>query len=197
MAKIVVFEGADRTGKETQSKLLQHALMRYGFKTKLVEVPAKDCTKTYNLIYKMLHDGTAKKYPNVFQFVQFMNKWLYQQFVLPKILKENDVLILDRWALSAVIYGNATGVNNRFNTWLFNRLKKPDITFVIYGTSFKRSTTVDDSYEKDTDLQERVKDDYMMWAVEHADDHILVKNDKSAEAMHRSIMIDMAVCEII
>lgn len=197
MAKIVVFEGPDKVGKETQSKMLQHALIRHGYKVKLVEVPIKDCRQTYDLIYRMLENGKAKQYPNLFQVIQFFNKWLYQTFMMPKIFKDYDILILDRWALSSVIYGAATGVNLRLNMWLYRLLKKPDITFVLHGMSFRRTSTNDDSYEKDTELQTRVKDDYIMWAVKHADDHILVKNDRSPEEMHQDIMFDIAIGEII
>lgn len=192
MAKIVVFEGPDKVGKETQSKLLQQTLSDAGYRTLRVEVPTKACPRTHSLIYWMLRNGLAKKVPNVFQFIQFLNKWLFQHAVLPDMLKHCDVIIFDRWSLSAVVYGNATGVNESFNMWLYRRLKKADITFVFYGKSFRRSTTSDDSYEKDNDLQARVKEAYRVWAVEHADDHVLIKNDKSVEDIHNGIMLDLA-----
>lgn len=191
MAKIVVFEGPDKVGKETQSKLLQQMLSTAGYRTLRVEVPTKACPRTHALIYWMLQNGLAKNFPNVFQFVQFLNKWLFQRYVLPDMMKHCDVIIFDRWSLSAIIYGNATGTNKRFNMWLYRRLKKPDITIVFHGKSFRRSTSTDDSYEKDTDLQTRVKDAYLEWAVMHADDHVLVKNDKSVSDIHNSIMFNL------
>jgi len=195
--KIVVCEGADKTGKETQSKLLQQALTAHGYRAIRVEVPSKACPRTHKLIYKMLHNGWAKRVPNVFQFVQFLNKWLFQVNVLPGLLKNTDVVIFDRWSLSAVVYGGATGVNESLNMWLYRRLKKADVTLVFHGRSFRRSSTVDDSYEKDDALQARVKDAYIEWAVAHADDHILVKNDRSVSDIHSSIMLDLAASDIL
>lgn len=197
MAKIIVFEGPDKVGKETQSKLLQRTLSSAGYRAIRVEVPSKACPRTYSLIYWMLRNGTAKKFPNVFQFVQFINKWLFQNTVLKGLMKNADIVIFDRWSLSAVVYGGATGVNERFNMWLYNRLRKADITFVMHGTSFRRSTTTDDSYEKDSALQARVKDAYVEWAVIHADDHILVKNDRLVTDIHNSIMLDLAASDVL
>lgn len=193
MANLVVFEGPDKVGKETQSKMLLESLQNDMYKAVRVEVPSRSCPRTHKLIYKMLHDGSAKRHPNAFQFVQFLNKWLFQMNHLPKLLKENDVVILDRWSLSAVIYGGATGVNKRFNMFLFNRLKKPTITLVLHGRSFRRSTTTDDSYEKDSDLQTTVARAYYEWAMKHSDSHVLIPNHLNRDEIHKDIMISLAM----
>jgi thymidylate kinase len=192
MAKIVVFEGPDKVGKETQSKLLNQTLLNSGYRTIRVEVPSKMCPRTHKLIYKMLHNGAAKRWPNVFQFVQFLNKWLFQLTVLPSLLRANDVVIFDRWSLSAVIYGGATGVNAALNMWLYNRLMKADVTVVFSGKSYRRNTA-DDSYEKDNELQARVKQAYSEWAVAHPDDHLLVDNARAIGEIHHDIVIDLCM----
>lgn len=193
MAKIVVFEGPDKVGKETQSKLLLEALTEAGYRALRVEVPSKLCPRTYKLIYWMLRNGWAKRLPNFFQFVQFLNKWFFQRAVLPGFLRTLDVVIFDRWSLSAVVYGNATGVNEPFNMWLYRRLRKPDVTVVMCKKSYRRSTTQDDSYEKDSELQQRVRDGYQEWAVFHADDHVLVNNDQQVKDVHHDILIELAM----
>ena len=190
--KILVFEGADKTGKETQSKLLQKALCDAGYNAMRVEVPTKACPRTYALIYKMLKDGSAKRWPNAFQFVQFLNKWMFQHRVLPGLMKYNDVVIFDRWSLSAIIYGNATGVNRTLNQFLYNRLKKADVTLVFHGKSFRRKAA-DDSYEKDTDLQEKVAIAYHTWGVKNHKDHMLVNNERSVEDIHQGIIVDLCM----
>lgn len=191
-ATVIVFEGADQTGKETQSKLLQQTLSNDGRRAIRVEVPAKACGWTYKIIYWMLKNGTAKRFTNIFQFVQFLNKWLFQTRVLPELLKNFDYVIFDRWSLSAIIYGNVTGVNDHFNLWLYKRLKKADITFIIHGTSFRRKSTTDDSYEKDAELQSKVKDAYIEWFSKHPKNHVLVRNDQTVFDIHTRIMMDLA-----
>jgi thymidylate kinase len=192
MAKLVVCEGHDKAGKATQSKLLVEAYSDAGLKSTRVEVPSVLCGRTHRLIYRMLKNGWAKKLPNVFQFVQFLNKWVFQVLHLPTLMKHNDVVVLDRWSLSAVIYGGATGVNNPFNMLLFHLLKKPDVTVVFHGQSFRRNT-VDDSYEKDTELQARVKEGYHAWALAHPSDHVLIDNrGGNVQDIHRNVVTELA-----
>lgn len=197
MAKIVVFEGPDKVGKETQSKMLLDALQASGLRAMRVEVPSKLCPKSYKLIYWTLRNGWAKRVPNVFQFIQFLNKWLFQRAVLPGLLKTLDVVIFDRWSLSAVIYGNATDVNEPFNMWLYGKLKRPDVTIVMAQKSYRRATTTDDSYEKDSDLQTRVREGYVEWAVFHAEDHVLVNNDQPVLDVHHEIVRELSMFGIL
>jgi len=195
-AKLVVFEGPDKVGKETQSKLLLRSLKDASYNVVRCEVPTNACPRTYKLIYSMLKSGWAKRTPNLFQFIQFLNKWLFQVLHMPSLMRNNDVVILDRWSLSAVIYGGATGVNSVLNMFLFNRLKKPDITIVLDGQSFRRSTTEDDSYEKDNELQAAVKVAYHQWALDHSNDHVLAQNNASKLEVHYDILIALRMAGI-
>jgi len=159
MAKLIAICGADKCGKATQSTLLVETLRARGHTAVRVEVATKTRSITYRLIYWMLRNGLAKRHANVFQFVQFLNKFLFQLFDLPKLMAANDYVVFDRWALSALAYGPVTNVNATFNRFLYSLLKKPDITLILNGTSFKRNS-VDDSYEKDTELQTTVNKMY-------------------------------------
>lgn len=185
--KFLVFEGPDKAGKSTQSKLAVEALQRADARVVHVKAPCKEAPRTYRLIYWMLGNGWAKRVPNVFQFVQFLNKLLFQVLVLPKLSRENDIIVFDRWSLSAVIYGNATGVNPTFNMWLYRLLKKADLTIVFAEQSYHRSTIQDDSYEKDGDLQSRVREAYKQWALTHFEDHVLVDNARHVDVVQREV----------
>lgn len=185
MGKVVVFEGPDKVGKETQSKLLANVLKAEGFNVIRVEPSKEAHPRMKKLIYAMLEDGRAKRYPNAFQFVQFLNKVYFQTFKLPKLKKQHDLVILDRWKLSGYVYGGAEGINPTLNKWMYNRVSNPDITLVLSGTSYKRSTTTDDSYERDTELQTKVKIAYRdcgRWP-----GHALVDNHDSVMDVHNSI----------
>ena len=196
MAKIIVIEGPDKVGKETQSRLLQTNLSNAGYRTLRVEVPSKACPRTHRLIYKMLGNGWAKRTPNFFQFVQFLNKFLFQHRVLPALDEFYDVIIFDRWRLSAIIYGNATGVNERLNRFLYRRLRKADITLVFHGRSFRRNS-VDDAYEKDSELQARVKKDYVSWAYGHSQDHVLINNEGTLQEVQDAVQAELALREVL
>lgn len=185
-AKLIAIEGADRTGKATQSKQLAHALRMYGDRAVRVEVPFNDKV-THGLIYWMLHNGLAKRWPNLFQFVQFMNKFVLQVTYLLFLRMTCDFVVLDRWSLSAIVYGDATGVNRTFNRLLYHLLVRPHVTVVLHGPSFKRNT-VADVYEKDSDLQKNVRRGYYDWVQAHPSDHELVDNQLGIDAVHDSIM---------
>ena len=186
MGKLVVFEGPDKVGKETQSKLTAKVLSEKGVSVIRVEPTKESHPRGRKMIYSMLDSGAAKRYPNTFQFVQFLNRIYFQLFKLPKLMKAYDLVILDRWALSGYIYGKCEGISEWLNDWMYNRAKRADLVLVFYGNSYKRSTTQDDSYEKDTDLQRRVKDMYFDKGMRAG--HVLVKNDVSIDGVNSLVL---------
>lgn len=174
MARLVVVEGPDKVGKETQSKRLARYLEMCGRRVRRIEVPVHDGI-TYRLIYWMLRNGLAVRWPNAFQFVQFLNKWLFQVVALPWLRWKHDYVIFDRWAASAVVYGDATGVSPGFNRWLYRRLKRPDLTVVLMGPSFDADRE-DDAYEKSRSLQRLVRVGYRTWVEEDERSELLDAN---------------------
>lgn len=185
-ARLIAIEGPDKVGKQIQSQMLAHVLRRYGDRTALVEVPFND-RATYRLIYWMLRNGTAKRFPNLFQFVQFVNKFVFQWTYLLWLRLTCAFIILDRWSLSAIVYGDATGVNRTFNRVLYWLLVRPDITVILYGSSFKRKST-DDAYEGDSELQVAVRRGYYDWAQSHPVDHKLIDNQGTKDEVHERIL---------
>lgn len=185
---LIAIEGPDRFGKETQTKLLEQNITRGQVTAqfvKHVEVPVKG-RLSYRLIYWMLRNGSAKRYPNMFQLVQFMNKLAFQTFVLPKYTEFYDIVILDRWSLSGLVYGEATDVNATMNRFLHRMLVKPDITLVMCGKPFHRAGTKD-AYETDDVLQSRVARLYMDYG-RTLDRHVLVHNGGGKDDVHERIM---------
>ena len=162
MSKIIVVEGSDRVGKFTQTRLLQEYITRTGLGAVVVEVPIRSAV-TYRIIYWMLKNGLAKKFPKVFQCFQFLNRKIFQILSLPGLERMYDVIIFDRWSLSTIIYGCAEGVPEEFTTRLAKWLRTPDHTFVLHGESYLKEA--EDSYEADRDLQNRVKLGYSVWAL--------------------------------
>jgi len=198
MAKVIVVEGPDKHGKSTQAKMLHAALSKmvtrnYPFDGRdndvvLVKIPSAGATS--KLIYWMLGNGLARKFPTLFQLVHFTNKLMFQTFTLPKLSRQHDFVIVDRWSLSAMAYGKAEGVSDRLNEMMFSALRQPDITFVLHGETFTRKTTTDDSYEKDSDMQSRVKGNYVTLAAS-LPNHVLVDNSPGRDAVHETIMDEL------
>lgn len=163
-AKIIAIEGPDRVGKATQSHLLAEKLRSTGAAVAVVEVPVTGGF-AFGTIYKMLKNGTAKTWPRAFQVAQFLNRWTFQKFSLPKLMEENDYIIFDRWSLSLVVYGAATGVSPSFNEMLYKRLVVPDAVVVLLNPPY--TDVANDVYEADADLQRRVWNLYDAWCERH------------------------------
>lgn len=161
MSKMIVVEGPDRTGKQTQTLRLRDYFVSLGKKAVVVEVPIKG-SYTYNIIYWMLRNGLAKRMPHTFQLLQFLNRWRFQWNMLPKIEQDNDYVIFDRWSLSTSVYGLAEGLSSEFVNSLYVRLKRPDYTFILLGDAHEHEA--EDVYEKDGELQKSVRRHYADWA---------------------------------
>jgi dTMP kinase len=184
MSKIIVIEGPDRVGKRTQTNLLKQTLMSHGMLSIVVEVPIKSAI-TYRVIYWMLQNGLAKKFPKIFQWFQYLNRKIFQTWTLPRLEEQYDVIIMDRWSLSTIVYGSAEGVPSNFTMKLANKLRKPDFTIILYGESFAHE--VEDVYEADQDLQKKVRLEYVKWAIYNTDVCTLVDCRMSKKIVARRI----------
>jgi len=162
MCKMIVVEGPDRVGKATQTELLRQRLSDLGHRVAKVEVPVRT-NFAYHVVYWMLRNGLAKSLPRVFQWFQYLNRKIFQRFVLPDLERRHDYIIMDRWSLSTVVYGAATGVPKDFTLKLYDRLKKPDHTFIILGPAHRHEA--EDVYESDAKLQCDVRVGYSTWAM--------------------------------
>jgi len=196
MAKFIVIEGPDRVGKATQCKLLHDYFTKSGLKSKVIEVPVHD-NFTYNVIYWMLGNGLAKKFPKIFQVTQHCNRHLFQWQSLKKLDHDYDYLIMDRWSLSTVIYGAASGVNTNFTENLYRMLREPDHTIVLLGKAHQH--VAEDVYEKDTELQLKVKELYRQWAESRPGKTTIIDCNDSREKIFDNIidcLLDVDVIEM-
>ena len=135
----------------------------------------------------MLRSGSAVRHKYLFQVVQFWNKVAFQLLVLPKLVRENDYVVLDRWDLSFYIYGLVAGINPlllKFAHWF---LKKPDVTVVLFGSPYPKENL--DSYESDRFFQQCVDIEYQAWGLKHHRKSCLVDvNGKSPQEVHDLIV---------
>jgi thymidylate kinase len=185
----IVIEGPDRCGKATQTHLLSIAIRNLGYSVATVEVPIAD-NPMYHVIYWMLANGFAKKYPKIFQWCQYFNRQIFQWSTLPKLERLHDYVIMDRWSLSTVVYGVATGVPEEYTEDLYDRLRRPDHTIILLGTPHRHDA--EDVYESDEKLQAHVRDLYATWSLHHPNDSFVVDCSRSREDITRAIMSRLA-----
>jgi thymidylate kinase len=165
--------------------MLSKHLIGRGNKVKTFEVPIFGLI-TYPLIYGFLKTGLAKLFPNVFQTLQVLNRLIFQLLILPFYLKKCNYVIFDRWALSSLIYGGATGVNNKYNKFLYDLMIVPDVTLVINGPV--RNSESRDSYEADKGLQAAVRVDYAMWCKNNPLVARMISSEGSRDEVHQKMI---------
>ena len=193
MSILVSFEGPDAVGKETQAKMLCNYYNLNNIRAVYYEFPLNDSgvmlsSVTFKSIKKMLTSGFANKYPNLFQAVQFMNKFFFNALTLPKLMNAYDVIILDRWSASVLVYGYASNVNKKLALKMFTSLRHADMTVILNGSSFNKDNK--DSYEKDNELQTRVKKYY----TEYQNDYNSIRNilnlspNQDIQKIHKTII---------
>lgn len=185
MAKLIVIEGPDRVGKATQTGLLYHELIRRAYTVKLVEVPIKSLL-TYRIIYFMLSTSLAKKFPKTFQWMQWLNKQVFQWLSLRSLERDYEYLIFDRWSLSSVIYGKCADVPEDFVMNLYQRLRVPDYTIVLNGKPHIVGNG--DAYEADSAMQAEVRTLYAQWAEQNQDTCSLINANRTVAEVANDII---------
>jgi thymidylate kinase len=186
MGKLIVIEGPDRSGKGTQSRLLVDALVRRGIRVVRVEPTKESHPRARKMIYAMLESGEARRRPNAFQLLQFANRTYFTFFRLPELLRNNQLVVLDRWSLSGYVYGKCEGISQWLNELIRALTLDPDLTVILQGSTYARPGAADDSYEADADLQFRVHDEYRQCVgLPH---HIAVDNSGSVQEVHEDIV---------
>lgn len=164
MVKTIAFESADRLGKSTQVRRLVERIHECLFEESVAVVIAPDPDEGHSVSYKiiraMLKNGTALRFPRLFQFLHFANRMKYQCLVLPHVFASNDIVIFDRWALSLYVYGLATGVDETLIKIWYDRMFKPEWTVILEGLPHHKDQL--DSYEANDELQRSVRQLYRL-----------------------------------
>ena len=185
-ALLIVFEASDMQGKSYQANRLVEKLNSVDITAAYTE-PIRNSDAFFWFTRFALDNGVAKQYKNLFQFLQFLNRSWFQMNVLHELLTNHDVVVLDRWALSGLIYGNADGANKFLSKLLYKCLKRPDVTIVLHGEPYRSSRPLKDTYELDDAMQKRVNDGYVEWALKDVS-ACLVKSSGTKEHVHKRVM---------
>ena len=170
--KLIVIEGTDCSGKETQSKLIEKKLKKKGEKCIIISFPSYD-TPTGKIVggaYLGKSDiGESyfeEKAPNVDPYVACLLYAADRKYNINKVLdyiSDGYTVILDRYTTSNMAHqgGKIFDKDERFNMyqwidklefWLL-KLPKPDITIFLhmpyeYASQLNRNREYTDDQEK-------------------------------------------------
>lgn len=193
---IIVFEGADGSGKGTQSKMLYDYLKRKGVNCELISFPYY-ASETGKKIRDYLK-GEYKLSVVDFAHLQYENK-LELKPRMKELLKKDYVIILDRYCLSNLVYNAAraedskkTELINTIKEWQKNLIKKDlgfflDLPVSISYERIEERGTGRDLLESDKEYQEKVYKLYKELSMKESYHHIKCADEDGKQRTRESI----------
>jgi dTMP kinase len=163
---LVVFEGLDQSGKQTQAEALRDWCVGRGRSVRLLSFPTYE-TPLGIEIGRALH-GERDYGADVMQLLYIANRFEWKADVARE-LANGTILVCDRYRASSVAYGEAQGLDARWLESLQTPLPVPDLTILLDmapEVSLARKQVGRDKYERDLDLLGRVRHSYLRQARE-------------------------------
>lgn len=161
---LIVFEGLDQSGKETQARLLRDRIRTAGRKARVVSFP--DYGTAIGEEIALALQGERDYGPEVMQLLYIANRYERR----PDLDRWRDagiILLCDRYISSSVAYGEAQGLDPLWLTELQRNLPQPDFTVLLDispDLALTRKATGRDRYETDHAMQSRVRESYLRQA---------------------------------
>jgi len=157
---LIVLEGIDRAGKDTQTKLLAENLRRAGKTVNCISFP--DYSTRLGREIRGFLKGKVAFRPKVRQLLYVANRW-EREADISKWLKEGNYVIADRYIPAGLVYGMANGLDLDWMLGLEEGLPKADLVLVLDvapEVAAKRGKDKD-VYEKDVEFQRRTRSLYL------------------------------------
>jgi len=161
---LIVFEGLDQSGKETQARLLRGWFESRGREVESLAFPDYR-TPIGAEIWKGLH-GERDFGPDTMQLLLIANRHEWK----PKILDwlaAGRVVLCDRYMASSVAYGDAQGLDPHWLTSVQAYLPQPAITILLDiapEVAAARKSRNRDKFESDLPMLGRVRASYLRQA---------------------------------
>jgi dTMP kinase len=166
MGYLIVFEGLDQSGKQTQAELLRDRLKDDGRKARLVSFPDYGTTIGEEIARAL--QGEREYGADVMQLLYIANRY-ERKPDLQRWLAGGLVLVCDRYVASSVAYGEAQGLDPLWLREVQKFLPAPSLTIMLDiapETAVQRKAVDRDRYERDLAMQARVRDSYRRQAAE-------------------------------
>lgn len=164
--RLIVFEGLDQSGKQTQSERLRDALTSQGRQVRLLSFP--DYATAIGQEIAAGLQGGRDYAPDVMQLLYMANRYEYRG-MLEQALAEGVDVVCDRYLASSIAYGEAQGLDGDWLRTTQRFLPAPDLTFLLDiapERAAARKIADRDRYERDLALLGRVRQSYLSQSVD-------------------------------
>ena len=157
---LIVFEGLDQSGKQTQAEALCDYVTAQGRVCQPLSFPDY-ATPIGTEIAKGLHG--ERDYPaDVMQLLYVANRYEARGH-MQEWLASGTTIVCDRYLASSIAYGEAQGLDPAWLANIQQFLPTPDLTILLDiapATAVMRKAAGRDRYERDLALLSRVRDSY-------------------------------------
>ena len=157
---LIVFEGLDQSGKQTQAERLKGEVERRGRASVLLDFPSYD-THIGGEIGAALQ-GARDYGPDVMQLLYVANRF-EKKPQIDGLLAAGAVVICDRYLASSIAYGEAHGLDAAWLHDIQRHLPPPDLTILLDiapETAAGRKTSNRARFERDLEMLSRVRESY-------------------------------------
>jgi dTMP kinase len=183
---LIVFEGLDQSGKQTQAELLRDWLKKEGLRSRLVSFPDYG-TSIGEEIARALQ-GERDYGPEVMQLLYVANRY-ERKPDLQRWIEGGLILVCDRYMASSIAYGEAHGLDPLWLAEIQKFLPRPSLTFMLDiepETAVQRKAVDRDRYERDLEMQMRVRDSYRRQAA--AERWVVLDGERSKQAIAADVI---------
>src|SRR5437899_1892900 len=178
---LIVFEGLDQSGKQTQAEMLRDRLKSEGRKARLVSFPDYG-TSIGEEIARALQ-GERDYGSDVMQLLYVANRY-ERKPDLQRWLDGGLILVCDRYIASSIAYGEAQGLEAVWLAGMQKFLPPAWLTIMLDiapETAVERKATDRDRYERDLAMQRRVRESYRKQAA--TESWIVLDGERSPDAI--------------
>ncbi len=185
--KFIALEGPDGCGKSTQVKLLSEWLRSEGYEVKVTKEP------TENPVGKILRNSLEGKIkmPTETQALLFAgDRIMHITDVVAPNLNEGKIVVTGRYIYSSLAYQTSLGLSRNWIEKINKFAIEPDLTLIIdvppsIGSERVNSEGNSDEFEKDLELQRRVRETYQELAREN--NLPIIDGTREKEKVHEEI----------
>jgi dTMP kinase len=188
--RLVVFEGLDQSGKQTQAEALAAVLRNRGYRVESISFPDYG-TAIGEEIARALA-GEREYNADVMQLLYIANRFEWKPRI-EKWLREGTLVLSDRYLASSIAYGETQGLDAEWLRQVQTPLPQPDLTILLEITpdvAVKRKAVGRDRYERDLALLGRVRDSYARQAAEGRWIRIDAEQERSRVASDVAAAVD-------
>jgi len=157
---LIVFEGLDQSGKQTQAERLRDHFASLGRETRLLSFP--DYSTAIGAEISRALQGEREYAADTLQLLYVANRY-EQRGLIEGLVANGTIVICDRYLASSIAYGEAQGLDGAWLREIQRFLPPPDLTILLDiapETAVQRKSADRDRYERDLALLSRVRESY-------------------------------------